>query len=95
MDFILKSVTRSSDASPISDLKTRRSLRPNKRPSVNNTKAIRESKENPGLCHKTKRLINHFLLQDRVIYARKGGEEGGIPQVVYTRYAGGFQIHAA
>ena len=29
-----------------------------------------------GVIDKTKRLIIRFLLQDRVIYARKGGEEG-------------------
>ena len=29
-----------------------------------------------GVIEKTKRLIIRFLLQDRVIYARKGGEEG-------------------
>ena len=29
-----------------------------------------------GVIEKSKRLIIRFILQDRVIYARKGGEEG-------------------
>ena len=58
MDFILKSVTRSSDPAPISDLKTNKGPMAKKRTSAYKTisasKTNRGSKENPGWCQRKK-----------------------------------------
>ena len=55
MDFILKSVTRSSDPSPISDLKTSKGPTAKKRNSAYKTiSATKTIKENPGWCHRKK-----------------------------------------
>ena len=58
MDFILKSVRRSSDPQPIADLKTRNSSVLQKRTSVKaKTKSKGESKESTGWFYREKMIF--------------------------------------